>query len=232
MWLEWVLEPYRWFVYPSLNSCGSGFLSPWGLTKLVYLIWSHNSAVHMFAYIQECCQSVGCWRQRTAYHNQLQGSNSQRNVFHGKCLFINLKNLNFWSWTTFNPRSYMLENLSFLWVKWQDFKNLTLYIDKLCVWEFVILEAVRDVGWNKSNKVEFNYFLVYDYECNCTLIVRNMMNMRCLFYYQVEKANDKGQFLPCKGGVELLCGDPPCQGFSGMSRFNSCQYSLFIFTAQ
>ena len=109
---------------------------------------------------------------------------------------------------------------------------LTLYIEKLCVWEFVTLEAVRDVGWNTSNKVAFNYFLVFDYECNCTLIVRNMMNMRCLFYYQGEKTNDKGQFLPCKVGVELLCGDPPCQEFSGMSRFNSCQYSLFIFTTQ
>jgi len=139
------------------NSCCNGFLPPWGFTKLVYLIWSHNSVVHMFAYIQNVASLlVGCWRRRTAYHNQLQGSNSQRNVFYGKCLFINLENMNFWSWTTFNPRSYMLENLSFLWVKWQDFKNLTLYIDKLCVWEFVILEAVRDVGWNKSIKVELN----------------------------------------------------------------------------
>jgi DNA (cytosine-5)-methyltransferase 1 len=27
--------------------------------------------------------------------------------------------------------------------------------------------------------------------------------------------------------VELLCGGPPCQGYSGMNRFNSRQYSLF-----
>nr|CAD7207530.1 unnamed protein product [Timema douglasi] len=39
--------------------------------------------------------------------------------------------------------------------------------------------------------------------------------------------NDKGQKLPQKGEVELLCGGPPCQGFSGMNRFNSRQYSLF-----
>ncbi|XP_078046849.1 DNA methyltransferase 1a isoform X2 [Augochlora pura] len=36
-----------------------------------------------------------------------------------------------------------------------------------------------------------------------------------------------GQKLPQKGQVELLCGGPPCQGFSGMNRFNSRQYSLF-----
>ncbi|XP_076291228.1 DNA methyltransferase 1a [Lasioglossum baleicum] len=35
------------------------------------------------------------------------------------------------------------------------------------------------------------------------------------------------QKLPQKGQVELLCGGPPCQGFSGMNRFNSRQYSLF-----
>ncbi|KAF2360331.1 S-adenosyl-L-methionine-dependent methyltransferase [Trinorchestia longiramus] len=42
-----------------------------------------------------------------------------------------------------------------------------------------------------------------------------------------KKCNEKGQVLPQKGDVELLCGGPPCQGFSGMNRFNSRQYSLF-----
>ncbi|KAJ8680875.1 hypothetical protein QAD02_016662 [Eretmocerus hayati] len=36
-----------------------------------------------------------------------------------------------------------------------------------------------------------------------------------------------GQRLPQKGEVDLLCGGPPCQGFSGMNRFNSRAYSLF-----
>ena len=36
-----------------------------------------------------------------------------------------------------------------------------------------------------------------------------------------------GQSLPPKDNVELLCGGPPCQGFSGMNRFNSRQYSAF-----
>lgn len=33
--------------------------------------------------------------------------------------------------------------------------------------------------------------------------------------------------LPRKGDVEMLVGGPPCQGFSGMNRFNAGQYSLF-----
>jgi hypothetical protein len=86
---------------------------------------------------------------------------------------------------------------------------------------------LKDVGWSESNKVVFNYFLIYVYENNLTPVVENIMNMRCLFYCQGEKTNDKGQLLPCKGEVELLCGGPPCQGFSGMNRFNSRQYSLF-----
>lgn len=42
-----------------------------------------------------------------------------------------------------------------------------------------------------------------------------------------EKTNASGQRLPQKGEVELLCGGPPCQGFSGMNRFNSREYSKF-----
>lgn len=37
----------------------------------------------------------------------------------------------------------------------------------------------------------------------------------------------KGRTLPQKGQVDMLCGGPPCQGFSGMNRFNSGVYSLF-----
>ncbi|XP_053609291.1 DNA (cytosine-5)-methyltransferase 1-like [Plodia interpunctella] len=36
-----------------------------------------------------------------------------------------------------------------------------------------------------------------------------------------------GLRLPRQGEVELLCGGPPCQGFSGMNRFNSREYSNF-----
>jgi len=39
--------------------------------------------------------------------------------------------------------------------------------------------------------------------------------------------NSKNQKIPQKGEVDFICGGPPCQGFSGMNRFNSGQYSLF-----
>ncbi|XP_063689168.1 DNA (cytosine-5)-methyltransferase 1-like [Bolinopsis microptera] len=39
--------------------------------------------------------------------------------------------------------------------------------------------------------------------------------------------NKLGQQIPQKGEVELLCGGPPCQGFSGMNRFNAREYSMF-----
>ena len=48
-----------------------------------------------------------------------------------------------------------------------------------------------------------------------------------LITHQGELITSKGQLLPQKGDVELLCGGPPCQGFSGMNRFNSREYSKF-----
>nr|AFV53350.1 DNA (cytosine-5-)-methyltransferase 1 [Pleurobrachia bachei] len=41
------------------------------------------------------------------------------------------------------------------------------------------------------------------------------------------EVDDLGQRIPTKGDVELLCGGPPCQGFSGMNRFNAREYSQF-----
>lgn len=54
---------------------------------------------------------------------------------------------------------------------------------------------------------------------DCNELLRLVMNG--------EKVNSTGQRLPQKGEVELLCGGPPCQGFSGMNRFNSREYSKF-----
>lgn len=39
--------------------------------------------------------------------------------------------------------------------------------------------------------------------------------------------NEKSQRLPKKGEIDMILGGPPCQGFSGMNRFSSRQYSLF-----
>ena len=44
---------------------------------------------------------------------------------------------------------------------------------------------------------------------------------------QGETTSARGQKLPIKGDIELMCGGPPCQGFSGMNRFNSREYSQF-----
>ncbi|XP_065281582.2 DNA (cytosine-5)-methyltransferase PliMCI-like isoform X1 [Dermacentor albipictus] len=38
--------------------------------------------------------------------------------------------------------------------------------------------------------------------------------------------NSNGQQLPQKGDVQLLCGGPPCQGFSGLNRFRHTERSL------
>ncbi|KAM7308501.1 DNA (cytosine-5)-methyltransferase PliMCI-like [Ixodes scapularis] len=54
---------------------------------------------------------------------------------------------------------------------------------------------------------------------DCNRLLRLVMD--------TESVNERGQTLPQKGDVEVLCGGPPCQGFSGMNRFNSRQYSPF-----
>ena len=41
------------------------------------------------------------------------------------------------------------------------------------------------------------------------------------------KCDKNGQLFPVKGKVDLILGGPPCQGFSGMNRFSSRNYSLF-----
>ena len=54
---------------------------------------------------------------------------------------------------------------------------------------------------------------------DCNVLLEMVMNGK-------EKSNC-GQRLPQKGDIDLLCGGPPCQGFSGMNRFNSREYSRF-----
>jgi len=54
---------------------------------------------------------------------------------------------------------------------------------------------------------------------DCNLLLMNVM--------EGLSHNNKKQAYPKRGEVELLCGGPPCQGFSGMNRFNAGEYSKF-----
>lgn len=58
---------------------------------------------------------------------------------------------------------------------------------------------------------------------NCKVFTENCNNLLKLILGG--QAKRKG--LPVKGEVDMLVGGPPCQGFSGMNRFNAGQYSLF-----
>ena len=54
---------------------------------------------------------------------------------------------------------------------------------------------------------------------DCNMLLRNAI--------KGIKTNSRGQKIPKRGEVDLLCGGPPCQGFSGMNRFNHREYSQF-----
>ena len=41
------------------------------------------------------------------------------------------------------------------------------------------------------------------------------------------KTNSEGKVLPQKGDVELMCGGPPCQGFSRMNRYSDGEFAKF-----
>ena len=73
----------------------------------------------------------------------------------------------------------------------------------------------------KSFKLNNRDTLVFNADCN--LLLKKAMEAE----ENDDAAIHNGQRLPRKGEVELLCGGPPCQGFSGMNRFNSGQYSSF-----
>ena len=69
---------------------------------------------------------------------------------------------------------------------------------------------------------------------DCNLLLKLVMEVcvacrvyqKCNNFFQGETSS-RGQKLPVKGDIELMCGGPPCQGFSGMNRFNSREYSQF-----
>ena len=63
----------------------------------------------------------------------------------------------------------------------------------------------------KAYKLNNKDCTVFNDDCNF-LLARAIEGVR---------QNEKGQKIPTQGEVNLLCGGPPCQGFSGMNRFNS-----------
>ncbi|XP_068633744.1 DNA (cytosine-5)-methyltransferase 1-like isoform X2 [Battus philenor] len=81
-----------------------------------------------------------------------------------------------------------------------------------CKWAIENLEAAAH-AYSLNNR----NCTVYNEDCNALL--KDVMS---------GATHSKGGLrLPMQGEVELLCGGPPCQGFSGMNRFNSREYSNF-----
>ncbi|CAK1580129.1 unnamed protein product [Parnassius mnemosyne] len=81
-----------------------------------------------------------------------------------------------------------------------------------CKWAVENLEAAAH-AYSLNNR----NCTVYNEDCNALL--KDVMS---------GATHSKGGLrLPMQGEVELLCGGPPCQGFSGMNRFNSREYSNF-----
>lgn len=81
-----------------------------------------------------------------------------------------------------------------------------------CRWAVENLEAAAHAySLNNKNCIIFNE--------DCNALLKDAMSGAT--------HSGGGLRLPMQGEVELLCGGPPCQGFSGMNRFNSREYSNF-----
>ncbi|XP_026492162.1 DNA (cytosine-5)-methyltransferase 1-like [Vanessa tameamea] len=81
-----------------------------------------------------------------------------------------------------------------------------------CRWAVENMEAAAHAySLNNKNCIIFNE--------DCNALLKDAMSGAT--------HSESGLRLPMQGEVELLCGGPPCQGFSGMNRFNSREYSNF-----
>uniref|UniRef100_A0A2H1WNZ3 DNA (cytosine-5)-methyltransferase n=1 Tax=Spodoptera frugiperda TaxID=7108 RepID=A0A2H1WNZ3_SPOFR len=81
-----------------------------------------------------------------------------------------------------------------------------------CRWAIENVEAAAHAyGLNNKNCIVFHE--------DCNALLKEAMSGAT--------HSTNGLRLPMQGEVELLCGGPPCQGFSGMNRFNSREYSNF-----
>ncbi|GAB6030288.1 DNA (cytosine-5)-methyltransferase 1 [Chamberlinius hualienensis] len=64
---------------------------------------------------------------------------------------------------------------------------------------------------NNPNAIVFNE--------DCNVLLKLMQ--------EGKTCDDEGKRLPRAGEIDIIIGGPPCQGFSGMNRFNERQYSAF-----
>lgn len=74
-----------------------------------------------------------------------------------------------------------------------------------------------DITAAQAFKLNYPEAVVFTEDCNDTLELIK----------EGKETNGKGKILPRKGQVQFLVGGPPCQGFSGMNRFSSREYSNF-----
>ncbi|CAK1554785.1 unnamed protein product [Leptosia nina] len=85
--------------------------------------------------------------------------------------------------------------------------------------------GVADCTWAiEKEDAEANAYLLNNPHCmvfqeDCNVLLDCLLKGN--FYSSLETR------LPKKGEVELICGGPPCQGFSGMNRFNTGKVSTF-----
>ncbi|RXN04401.1 DNA (cytosine-5)-methyltransferase 1-like protein [Labeo rohita] len=88
-----------------------------------------------------------------------------------------------------------------------------------------LVESVQD--YSSRGPDRFYFLEAFRLNNPGTTVFTEDCNVLLKLVMSGEKTNSLGQKLPQKGDVEMLCGGPPCQGFSGMNRFNSRTYSKF-----
>lgn len=91
-------------------------------------------------------------------------------------------------------------------------------------------KGLKDSGLIKSEwAIESDFEAASAFQLNnpeSTVFVDDCNHLLKLAMSGIE-TNSVDQKIPFKGDVDFICGGPPCQGFSGMNRFSSREYSLF-----
>ena len=85
--------------------------------------------------------------------------------------------------------------------------------------------GVGKTGWAVEFEQPAADAFVVNHSSDCSVFCSNSNDV--LQQILNGEATYQGKKLPTIGEVDLLCGGPPCQGFSGMNRFNYGEYSRF-----